>query len=79
MLHKCRRRLSRQDMGKAGILLTLTSIEKLTSGWRGSRAEVSFAKSKPEVTFTNIFTAIDLSPPVTYNINALLMRRIGQR
>ena len=44
-----------------------TSIEKLTSGWRGGRAEISFAKSSPEVTFTNISAALDLAPTVTYN------------
>ena len=38
-------------------------------------AEVSFAKRSPEVTFTNIFTAIDLLPTVTYNISAYMLWR----
>lgn len=55
------------------------SIEKLNSDWMGSRAEVTLAKKHPEVTRTNIAAALDSHPTVTYNNNALPMRRIGQR
>lgn len=55
------------------------SIEKLTSGWVASHAEVNLAKRYLEVTLTNIFQDIDMLPTVNYNVNALPMRRIGQR
>ena len=55
------------------------SIEKLNSGWSISPSEFNHAKMYPEVTFANLYTAIDLRSILTYNINALLMRRIGQR
>lgn len=55
------------------------SIEKLISGWVASHAEVNLAKRYLEVTLTNIFQDIDMLPTVNYNVNALPMRRIGQR
>ena len=54
-------------------------IEKLNSGWSGGPAEVNFAKRYPELTLANISAVLDLVPTVTYNNNALPMRRIGQR
>lgn len=43
-----------------------------------SQTEVTLAKKHPEVTLTNIAAALDSHPTVTYNNNALPMRRIGQ-
>ena len=67
---------------QSGDLLTFpieALIEKLNSGWSGGPTEVSFAKRYPEVTLTNIAAVLDSHPTVTYNNNALPMRRIGQR
>lgn len=47
-------------------------VEKLNSGWRGGRAEVSFAKRPSEVTFTNTSSALDLALTVTYNTKGVL-------
>ena len=64
---------------KAVLTTQHTSIEKLSSSRRPGGAEVNLAKKYPEVTLTNISTALDLAPMATYNINALPMCRIGQR
>ena len=64
---------------KAVLTTQHTSIEKLSSSRRPGGAEVNLAKRYPEVTFTNITAALDLTPTVVYNTNALPMCRIGQR
>lgn len=64
---------------EAEVHILEASIEKLSSSRRPGGAEVNLAKKYPEVTLTNITTALDLAPMATYNINALPMCRIGQR
>lgn len=70
---------AKRRVKKGSLFITVTSIEKLSSSRRPGGAEVNLAKRYPEVTFTNITAALDLTPPVIYNTNALPMCRIGQR